>query len=462
LENLKKVSPKGLQSLKKLHNAPAPLGIFAPTLFWEDQAKGGLSTSNKPEEEKERLAALLRSQKRSEQDRAPIQDNLSTRLYVGNLCPDAFESDLFDLFGKVAGVRNVEIARDRDGNPAGFGFVEMQTPEGAQAAIKQFHDSKFMGKRLIVNSAQPDEKLSGPCADSSASRHDANEEEVPPSKPPTPAGGLDYEKLRNDLRKEIKAEVLRELQIEPRTGSSENRSADKTPTRSGIAPTDVVVAPKNPDREFPPYRPRSVFRYSWLIFPVGLLIGWILLKLLPPTPYPQAGSAAATTPGTPKNQSVLVPETARMIPTPTPAPTSVVAPRPEETTPARPNLHVVSQGDTYWSLVRKYYPASTDFNYEIERLRKANPDLDERSLSIGTEVIIPPLEKSGERLAAESPEARGAEAAERLDQGETEEQEQDASNESNRRKSRLSKMMQMPAWSAPTANEQAYDDDKSF
>lgn len=419
-------------------------------------------TTHDPVFEKERLAALLRSQKRSEQERVPIQDNLNTRLYVGNLCLDAFESDLFDLFGKVAGVRNVEIARDKDGNSAGFGFVEMQTPEGAQAAAKKFHDSKFMGKRLIVNSAQPDEKLSGPCADSSVSSLDINQEEVPPPEPPAPAGGLDYEKLRNDLRKEIKAEVLRELQIESRTGSSENRSADKTPTRSGIAPTDVVVAPKNPDREFPPYRPRSVFRYSWLIFPVGLLIGWILLKLLPPTPYPQVGSAAATDPVTLKNQSVLVPETARMIPTPTPAPTTVVAPRPEETTPTRPNLHVVSQGDTYWSLVRKYYPTSTDFNYKIERLRKANPDLDERSLSIGTEVIIPPLEKSGERSAAESPEARGAEAAERLAHGETEEQDQDASNESNRRKSRLSKMMQMPAWSAPTANEQAYDDDKSF
>jgi RNA recognition motif-containing protein len=79
---------------------------------------------------------------------------LTPRLYVGNLSYDASESDLFDHFGKVAGVRNVEVVRDKGSSSKGFGFVEMQTLEGAQEAAKKLHDSEFMGRLLIVNGAK--------------------------------------------------------------------------------------------------------------------------------------------------------------------------------------------------------------------------------------------------------------------------------------------------------------------
>jgi len=85
---------------------------------------------------------------------APPQEVLTPRLYVGNLSYDASESDLFDHFGKVAGVRNVEIVRDKGSNSKGFGFVEMQTLEGAQDAAKKLHDSEFMGRLMIVNGAK--------------------------------------------------------------------------------------------------------------------------------------------------------------------------------------------------------------------------------------------------------------------------------------------------------------------
>ena len=85
---------------------------------------------------------------------APPQEVLTPRLYVGNLSYDASESDLFDHFGKVAGVRNVEIVRDKGSNSKGFGFVEMQTLEGAQEAAKKLHDSDFMGRLMIVNGAK--------------------------------------------------------------------------------------------------------------------------------------------------------------------------------------------------------------------------------------------------------------------------------------------------------------------
>jgi len=85
---------------------------------------------------------------------APPQEVLTPRLYVGNLSYDASESDLFDHFGKVAGVRNVEVVRDKGSSSKGFGFVEMQTLEGAQEAAKKLHDSEFMGRLLIVNGAK--------------------------------------------------------------------------------------------------------------------------------------------------------------------------------------------------------------------------------------------------------------------------------------------------------------------
>ena len=85
---------------------------------------------------------------------APPQEVLTPRLYVGNLSYDASESDLFDHFGKVAGVRNVEIVRDKGSNSKGFGFVEMQTLEGAPDAAKKLHDSEFMGRLMIVNGAK--------------------------------------------------------------------------------------------------------------------------------------------------------------------------------------------------------------------------------------------------------------------------------------------------------------------
>jgi len=85
---------------------------------------------------------------------SPPQEVLTPRLYVGNLSYDASESDLFDFFGKVAGVKNVEIVRDKGSNSKGFGFVEMQTLEGAQEAAKKLHDAEFMGRLMIVNGAK--------------------------------------------------------------------------------------------------------------------------------------------------------------------------------------------------------------------------------------------------------------------------------------------------------------------
>lgn len=77
------------------------------------------------------------------------------RLYVGNLSYDSSESDLFDLFSQVGGVRNVEIAMDKKTHKSkGFGFVEMDSVTGAEAAQKKFNGYQLMGRELLVMGAK--------------------------------------------------------------------------------------------------------------------------------------------------------------------------------------------------------------------------------------------------------------------------------------------------------------------
>jgi hypothetical protein len=271
---------------------------------------------------------------------------------------------------------------------------------------------------------------------------------------PASLNGFDVDKLREDLRREIKADVLREIHTSLKTESPEDRFSKPSAREVSPPTSNVDVAQKDTDRS------TRAFKFTWLIFPISLLVGWLLLRLLPPTPSLKVELTQTTNTVTQTNQVILMPE-------PTVAATTasaIVEPRPAETTESRPRIHIVTQGDTYWRLVRKYFPDSTNFNHQIERLRNANSDLDEKTLRIGTEVVIPPEEDQEEPSGAETPEARGTKAAEHLAEGKTEESTPDASGdaESNRGKSRLSKMLQRPPGPAPAANEQAHDNDKSF
>ena len=111
---------------------------------------------------------------------------LTPRLYVGNLSYDASESDIFDHFAKVAGVKNVEVVRDKGSNSKGFGFVEMQTLEGAQDAAKKLHDTDFMGRLLIVNGAKSvGERDGGP-------RRDRRDDHSPREERPERSSEFDY------------------------------------------------------------------------------------------------------------------------------------------------------------------------------------------------------------------------------------------------------------------------------
>ena len=75
-------------------------------------------------------------------------------LYVGNLPWSATEEELEAHFAQAGPVKAVRIITEgRSGRSKGFGFVEMETDEGGQAAIDSFNGKEFSGRELRVDSA---------------------------------------------------------------------------------------------------------------------------------------------------------------------------------------------------------------------------------------------------------------------------------------------------------------------
>src|SRR5512139_3096079 len=87
---------------------------------------------------------------------------MSTKLYVGNLTFDATENDLQELFAAHGPVTEVNLMQDRvTGKARGFGFVSMETKEGADAAIQALNGKDFKGRALTVNEARSRESGAG-------------------------------------------------------------------------------------------------------------------------------------------------------------------------------------------------------------------------------------------------------------------------------------------------------------
>ncbi len=86
---------------------------------------------------------------------------MGKKLYVGNLTYDVSSGDLEQLFGQFGIVQSAQVIQDRDtGRSKGFGFVEMDSQQEAQAAINALHDQEHNGRRLTVNEAKPREPRS--------------------------------------------------------------------------------------------------------------------------------------------------------------------------------------------------------------------------------------------------------------------------------------------------------------
>ena len=87
---------------------------------------------------------------------------MGKKLYVGNLPFGVTDTDLQNLFQPHGTVQSVQIITDRDtGRSKGFGFVEMDTGDQAQAAITALNGHEVSGRALTVNEARPREERSG-------------------------------------------------------------------------------------------------------------------------------------------------------------------------------------------------------------------------------------------------------------------------------------------------------------
>jgi len=84
---------------------------------------------------------------------------MSTKLFVGNLSFNATQEQVQGLFAAHGNVIEVDVIKDKFTNrPRGFGFVTMETPEAAEAAIQALNGKEIDGRALTVNVARPREE----------------------------------------------------------------------------------------------------------------------------------------------------------------------------------------------------------------------------------------------------------------------------------------------------------------
>jgi len=86
---------------------------------------------------------------------------VAKKLYVGNLPHATDENELSELFSQFGTVVSAQIIVDKETNRSrGFGFIEMESDDAAQAAISALNGQEFGGRPLTVNEARPREERS--------------------------------------------------------------------------------------------------------------------------------------------------------------------------------------------------------------------------------------------------------------------------------------------------------------
>jgi len=81
------------------------------------------------------------------------------KLFIGNLSWSITEAQLVDYFSQAGKVIMGTIITNRDtGRSRGFGFVEMETEEGATNALTTLNQTYLDGRQIIVKEAQSENK----------------------------------------------------------------------------------------------------------------------------------------------------------------------------------------------------------------------------------------------------------------------------------------------------------------
>jgi RNA recognition motif-containing protein len=87
--------------------------------------------------------------------RSQFGQQLSNKIYVGNLPFSSTEDELRSAFATHGDVESVNLIMDRDtGRPRGFAFVEMADSTAASKAIRALDGSELGGRNLRVNEAE--------------------------------------------------------------------------------------------------------------------------------------------------------------------------------------------------------------------------------------------------------------------------------------------------------------------
>jgi RNA recognition motif-containing protein len=82
-------------------------------------------------------------------------NELSKKIYIGNLPFSSTEDELRAVFERHGRVESVNVITDRDsGRPRGFAFVEMDEASAADDAIRALDGSELGGRSIRVNEAQ--------------------------------------------------------------------------------------------------------------------------------------------------------------------------------------------------------------------------------------------------------------------------------------------------------------------
>lgn len=83
---------------------------------------------------------------------------MASRLYVGNLAYSTTDEGLRDFFAAAGDVKTAEVVIERSsGRSKGFGFVEMDTDEGAQNAIDTLNGKMLDQRPIRIDFAKPKE-----------------------------------------------------------------------------------------------------------------------------------------------------------------------------------------------------------------------------------------------------------------------------------------------------------------
>ncbi|HSX32763.1 MAG TPA: RNA-binding protein [Candidatus Saccharimonadales bacterium] len=83
---------------------------------------------------------------------------MANKLFVGSLSYSVNDDQLAEAFAAAGKVKSAKVITDHDtGRSKGYGFVEMETDEEAQNAIKMLDGKEIEGRAVAVNEARPQE-----------------------------------------------------------------------------------------------------------------------------------------------------------------------------------------------------------------------------------------------------------------------------------------------------------------